>query len=134
MKRQPTQGDYQKKVKKIKKMVIDIINQHYSKSITTDAPPSMWTSAFLKVVWFGEGNKNGWKSKLRVSQTDGGTMGIQTDFELDNVVHEVGDIKDIIFCENKWYGFEITVHPNGKYEIELDRDPNCCNDSHWYES
>jgi hypothetical protein len=90
-----------------------------------------WKVAFLDAREPPKGGSG--ISKFRVELQDGTV--IRT-FKASGVTigrfWDAFDIRDALFPK-KWYGFTLTIFPDGKHNTEFNYDPDCVNDPDFYD-
>lgn len=68
-------------------------------------------------------------SKFRVQLSDGNLVtNMCQPAEIAFREMDLWDLKDTLPSEQRWYGFKVTVYPDGKSEVEYNQDPKCSKD------
>jgi hypothetical protein len=91
-----------------------------------------WNSAY--VDWRrGPDPGDATVTKLRVVLRNGKTFArLHTSDEVDALLDDLWKLKDEVFSK-PWYGLKLEVFPDGKRELQLDHDPKCVVDPHFWE-
>jgi hypothetical protein len=133
MKQKPSVADFQKMIEQLAELLTKGIRKGLREAKKERRlEHCRWKSAFLDARWISDGDGLGWKYKLRIELPDGKWFGIFATDECKDCIDKIGTIKNEVFPD-KWYGLKITIYRGGKYQYELNHDPECyVNDPQWY--
>jgi len=100
-------------------------------TVESELKKKKWRLAFIDARAPVEGGSC--ISKLRVILTDGSIIRtMDAPAQVNFRFLEVLDIKDQLFPD-RWYGFKLTIFPDGKCETEFNYNANCVNDPDFYD-
>jgi len=99
--------------------------------VESELPEGKWEVAFIDIR--APADSSGWTHKVRVERLDGSIeKSLTISGEIVSLFMDAWEIKDEAFLE-KWYGVKVSVHPDGKFEIAYNQDPNCFEDPSFYD-
>ena len=89
-----------------------------------------WIKAFLDARFDPEGAACIEKSRVQVA---GGKLGgLRVSDDVTRLVHELWDLRSQTLANN-WYGLKISVSPDGACRLVFNFDPDCINESSFFD-
>ena len=93
---------------------------------------SEWKFACVDIRWTLDGNTS--VSKLRIGLPGGAIFAhLSFSIDVDSLFEEAYQMKDKVFPD-KWYGLVMTLHPDGKCQLDYNYDPNCSDDPSFFDT
>jgi hypothetical protein len=119
---QPALERFNAMLQEVAQSTLAQVKKHFSKE--------RWKLAFLDVRAAAQGGS--WVDKLRVVLPDGTIRGIRGPKGQGSLFINIWALRGQLFA-NPWYGFNLTVFPDGKCKTEFNYDPDCVNDPDFYD-
>jgi hypothetical protein len=90
-----------------------------------------WASASIEARWLSDTELRSWAGKLRIVSSTGEPSGVQITWAMEDLIHELSAMRLEVFPE-PWYRLKLTLSPDTKPQLELNRDSDSVNDPEWY--
>ncbi len=127
----PTLADFNEMIARVAELVLTAVEKKMQEK-KVKLKDRRWNYAYADIRWSSNGGFQA--EKLRVILPDNTVFpGVRLPAAASELFEDAYALRDKIFSE-KWHGLKLTVHPDGKCELDFNYDSNCASDPHFMDN